>query len=567
MRLVTGVLLLVLLQIVLGDVYMHNPRGSNDRNCETDVNRKNANRLFDSQNNAKGGYACPFPENNKMYYYSGSTLPIEWTAQHGCGNGRTKCDIVIQYMCDDNIRDGLPGKKDGNNDEGTDRIPEEASAVSKQGFGMHENYDYYATGKDRQRNKGLWIADRNVGDGRGATQTRQNENGDRHGFEIPEERDYYPYWHPNPWTDIAVLTDNSNKCNMFRSESNNVKAKGICTKVGNPKYKAGQFPNNQADCEKLGQKWQLVAPPAGLAAPYCGPIPGASRENQLGNTLVKGIPEPAHYAWTIPEVTRESKCVLRIRYNISSGDFSSHPPGEYLDAKFNGKDKSPLTQDPYVQYAGKVLSLKINTNQVARTFQDRSYTFRILPKSRAPQLAQGQQIFNLNVRGKRGNIVQTYPAVEYDFIPNRVQAKQDDYLHIQFQGSNYNPRRGPNDAEGGPHDGNAGENARADRSNLVECAAGGRQIPYNKTQLLQNTMFVGQDRQTADLQTINKLSYLGQSNCLTLNELEDNNKKRERERDPRNCAKINTQSPYFDGGLAQLRKTGTFNYMCSRTLR
>jgi hypothetical protein len=38
----------------LADVYMHNPRGSNDRNCERNVNRNNGNRLFDSQNNAKG---------------------------------------------------------------------------------------------------------------------------------------------------------------------------------------------------------------------------------------------------------------------------------------------------------------------------------------------------------------------------------------------------------------------------------------------------------------------------------------------------------------------------------
>jgi hypothetical protein len=29
------------------DVYMHNPRGSNDRNCERNVNRNNENRLFD----------------------------------------------------------------------------------------------------------------------------------------------------------------------------------------------------------------------------------------------------------------------------------------------------------------------------------------------------------------------------------------------------------------------------------------------------------------------------------------------------------------------------------------
>ena len=41
---------------VLADVYMHNPRGSNDRNCERNANRNNGNRLFDSQNNNAGGY-------------------------------------------------------------------------------------------------------------------------------------------------------------------------------------------------------------------------------------------------------------------------------------------------------------------------------------------------------------------------------------------------------------------------------------------------------------------------------------------------------------------------------
>jgi hypothetical protein len=48
-------------QVIKGDVYMHNPRGSNDRNCERNVNRNNENRLFDSQNNNNGGYACQRP--------------------------------------------------------------------------------------------------------------------------------------------------------------------------------------------------------------------------------------------------------------------------------------------------------------------------------------------------------------------------------------------------------------------------------------------------------------------------------------------------------------------------
>eukprot|EP00128_Syssomonas_multiformis_P013671 Colp12_sorted_trinity150504_noHs@10396 len=74
-----GVLLMACL--VMGDIYMHTPRGSNDRNCERNVNRDNGNRLFNSQNNAKGGYACPRSPNDAgkslralnqlMTYYTG----------------------------------------------------------------------------------------------------------------------------------------------------------------------------------------------------------------------------------------------------------------------------------------------------------------------------------------------------------------------------------------------------------------------------------------------------------------------------------------------------------------
>ena len=85
---------LSLLAVSRADIYMHNPRGSNDRNCERNVNRNNGNRLFDSQNNAAGGYACPravgddeiqneagdtleftggFKQNKRMYYYEGAS--------------------------------------------------------------------------------------------------------------------------------------------------------------------------------------------------------------------------------------------------------------------------------------------------------------------------------------------------------------------------------------------------------------------------------------------------------------------------------------------------------------
>lgn len=57
--------------------------------------------MFDSQNNNRGGYNV-----GSLYYYEGSELPIEWTNQHSCGEQNAHCELVVQYMCDDQLRDG-----------------------------------------------------------------------------------------------------------------------------------------------------------------------------------------------------------------------------------------------------------------------------------------------------------------------------------------------------------------------------------------------------------------------------------------------------------------------------
>ena len=73
---------------------------------------------------------------------------------------------------------------------------------------------------------GLFTADQKLRGG-SSKYTRQNPNGNRYGYECAEERDYYPYWHPTDWIDIAVLANKKKDCSFYQRESFNVKPKGI----------------------------------------------------------------------------------------------------------------------------------------------------------------------------------------------------------------------------------------------------------------------------------------------------------------------------------------------------
>jgi hypothetical protein len=116
---------------------------------------------------------------------------------------------------------------------------------------------YYQQCKWRSRNKGLFWGSQNPG-GQSARFTRQNNNGNRHGYECPEERDYYPYWGPTPWIDIAILTNDDTRCAAYKAESQNVKTRSYCNVpiAFVNKYQAlrnrnaeGFIPIDQASCE------------------------------------------------------------------------------------------------------------------------------------------------------------------------------------------------------------------------------------------------------------------------------------------------------------------------------
>jgi hypothetical protein len=307
--------------MAIADMYLQFPGGGNNRLNEPNRARRNNNRLFDSQNNNRFGY------NQAGYYFlTESIIDMQWTVQHSCGpDSNVHCDVILQYGCDEQLRDG----------QLTNTIPIRASDCvgndcnSDFRYGMHENYQYYQHCSLRERNKGLFPADRNIR-GNNARYTRQEERGTRYGYECNEERDYYPYWHPTIWRDIAIFTDDTTRCPYYQQESENVKGRWYChvddnflNTNYNPGSGASVIPINEADCNALeGGTWMQSNPhkyPNGdaLEPPVCVEAP-FQRDNHHGNGDGRYM---VGHKWKVPENLVHASCAVRIRYNMTNADF------------------------------------------------------------------------------------------------------------------------------------------------------------------------------------------------------------------------------------------------------
>jgi len=535
---------------VNADVYMHNPRGSNNR-CDRRTNdRANANRLFDSQNNAAGGYVvgCNRPEEAttpdeincyQMNYYQGSELQLRWTSQHNCGINNN-CQFILQYSCEgedmlgENIRDGHPQNAEGNTCTQTipDKLDEDLENPEK--YGKQEDFGHYQKCKNRLRNKRLFTADQKL-KGNSAIYTRQNPNGNRYGFECPEERDYYPYWSHSPWIDIAVLTNEPERCPYYQEESQCYQTKyecvGISQTTRDSKNVKG-IPSNEEECDDLGGHWINFQsfqdlPNVPSCNFTCTGAPPSSAINRLGESISfedilnnETTPPKTHqsFTWVLPTFKEDLKnCVLRLRYNISTKE----TPWE-----FSSSDNEKLKNNPVMNSSSGVpVRMAVNTAQYSRIFEDRSHTFNIIKR---PSSLDNVNIHNINVQGKRGNIAQVRNCIEYDFVPNNITITQDDYLHFQWVGSDYNPQG--NDGEG---------RAGTDRSNLVVLDEVRDNLPY------QNV-----DKDLFDDKTNFFLASLGQDiynpdQCFTWEELTKGNQ-RNNQQSLKNCALLNRAEPYFN---------------------
>jgi hypothetical protein len=524
---------------VYANVYLHNPPGSNNRNRESRTTVWGKSRLFDSQNNPKGGYpwrgnpAMDEPVPDPITYYTGSKLKIEWTNQNGCGaNKNVHCEVILQVGCEDTLpglRDGYPtgdlidldGDNPGmyfgrqfkiNNEFGGQKIlginmyPINSELFpSKKGdaefdndvknyylgnintisgrigaeYGMHEHFDYFETCRNTERNYGLYHSDR-ILSGDSAQFTRQNNDGNDFGFECTEERDYYPYWRPSVWKDIAIFPNKLEFCDYYQSHSQNVEERFYCECDDQCRMKTIKklIPIIKEDCENIGGIWKAQSP-WNINQPDCLLHP-FSADNHLGMAYQinenetphaeNGQPQNAYYNWQIPEWMAGSDkvkgqlCVLRIRYNISATDYPTHSylntDGKFFDSSNNcnpnskltngesdskehctnqrKQDSVPLYERPYIRIWDDLpeISISIDTSQTARTFQDRTYVFRVT--ERPAEIPKSATIWNLNTRGKRGALQAVFPSSEYIFVPDRLVVSQGDWISLNLHSSAYN---------------------------------------------------------------------------------------------------------------------------------
>jgi len=518
--------LLLLGASVNADLYLQAVRGSNNRLDERGRERNNANRLFDSQNNNRGGYNV-----GHLTYYTGEKVPISWTNQHGSGTYQLKeSEIVLQYTCDPLMRDGTT----------TNRIPDNPTECQDYDcdtdveYGRHESWESYGYCKATSRNKGLFTANQNLNNRNAAIYTRQDSQGTRYGYECPEERDYYPYWRGSMWRDMAIYTNTVDRCAAYQAESQNVKSRWECrytdaywenVLMGYVQQSSGELPLNEYDCTNSDSIW-FVDPVSnqtlakwewteissfGIAAPDC-------RESRTTRANHHGTPGDrtywTHY-WEVPNSVLDMEghdqcCVIRARYNITTDEYAAWEADDSIGAglDYMNNTKTPNNPNPdddpawvkiwekfdlsyddiaesfepegnpnadnqnqrysrgyvfrndpevdpfgYEPMGGSdedgksriLLQLAINTDQFGRTFQDRTHCFSVKDRADAG-ITDNKDITLVTVQGKRGNIVQVYPATEYFFIPEPAVLYQDSYVHFCWTGSNRNPNN--NDGQG-----------------------------------------------------------------------------------------------------------------------
>ncbi|KAK3285234.1 hypothetical protein CYMTET_7149 [Cymbomonas tetramitiformis] len=276
-----------------------------------------------------------------------------------------------------------------------------------------------------------------------------------------------------------------------------------------------------------------------------------TRDNHLGNTLNGETPR---FNWTVPEFAVGEQCALRLRYNISTGDYDGWDPnvnstlndldGKKLNLAASLGYEADFQNNPEVDFGlGVEFELAVNTAQFGRTFQDRSHrvAFRNLPEGLEHAKAQFERACH------RGNIVQVYPSVEYDFTPNTLSVSTADLVHIQWTGSNTNPRN--NDGQG---------LAGTDRSNIVPIEDMLNNVPDRFDE--SPSWFKDVEAQVHGIgdATESSLGPMSGSDLAHFLSLASPTQM------GGELSELDDMSPHYNGGLVRLFSKGQYRYMCSR---
>merc|ERR1719493_572045 len=189
---------------------------------------------------------------------------------------------------------------------------------------------------------------------------------------------------------------------------------------------------------------------------------------------------------------------------MSTMDYAPYATDSECNQDSNANVQSPVQQNPTVDVGVEMQGLKLalNTAQTGRTFQDRSHVMRIMRRPKDGQatvaaLAMSTTVKNVVIQGKRGNIVQTFPAVEYDFYPKKLELEVGECAAFQWTGSNTHNNGNP---AGDGQAGDAGEGrGGSDRSNLMQYMDKNSSYPMPLDVNLQDVLDEVKDKLPVDI--------------------------------------------------------------------
>ncbi|KAI3385949.1 hypothetical protein SNEBB_000382 [Seison nebaliae] len=410
-------------------IYLHSPRGSNNRLKETSSNVKNIKRLFHSNNLLRGGYNVGVNEKNEEYqqkFYGSddndnSIYRIEWTLNGGCGKKEnimrsSTCSIVIDTLC--------------HPEEMKERLSIESNNCVKSEYGSE---------CEEERNEinsvnSFWNTEVILNDNKFCHENRTKKLSFCRCMD-PKSKEKKKFINCNYKNECDEKELKARTVYKYQFISTGIKSRKECEKLSNSRWTI------PFDAIEIEEKCIILPKPF-----YCLHTPD-TKTNILSN--VDGEIESPFYNWKLPVMSSNIPshiCTLRIRYFLQSN--KGEVKGEVKELQFGNKKTFHR--------------IRIKTIPKQIVFEDRSHSFILRHR---PDELKSKRIWNVNVRGKRGNIVQNFPSVEYDFTPNILQMKKGDVLHVQWTGSNTHKNEGPSEGQtGADGQGTTG----TDRNNFME---------------------------------------------------------------------------------------------------